>query len=43
MSEADGAITEYSKTADATWAKTENAENVVSGTDYMLNFTYDKT
>lgn len=42
MSEADGAITEYSKTADATWAKTENAENVVSGTDYMLNFTYDK-
>lgn len=42
MSEADGAITEYSKAADATWAKTENAENVVSGTDYMLNFTYDK-
>lgn len=42
MSEADGAITEYSKTADATWAKTENAENVVSGTDYMMNFTYDK-
>ena len=42
MSEADGAITEYSKTADATWAKTKNAENVVSGTDYMLNFTYDK-
>lgn len=42
VSEADGAITEYSKTADATWAKAENAENVVSGTDYMLNFTYDK-
>lgn len=42
MSEADGAITEYSKVADAVWSKAENAENVVSGTDYMLNFTYDK-
>ena len=42
MSEADGAITEYSKAADAAWSKAENAENVVSGTDYMLNFTYDK-
>ena len=41
-SEADGAITEYSKAADAAWIKAENAENVVSGTDYMMNFTYDK-
>ena len=42
MSEADGAITEYSKAADAVWSKIENAENAVSGTDYMMNFTYDK-
>lgn len=42
MSEADGAITEYSKAVDAAWIKAENAENIVSGTDYMLNFTYDK-
>ena len=42
MSEADGAIVEYSKAADATWSKIGNAENTVSGTDYMMNFTYDK-
>ena len=42
MSEADGAIVEYSKAADATWSKIRNAENTVSGTDYMMNFTYDK-
>lgn len=42
MSEADGAITEYSKAADAVWSKIENAENAVSGTDYMMNLTYDK-
>lgn len=42
VSEADGAITEYSKSADAVWSKIENAENAVSGTDYMMNFTYDK-
>lgn len=42
MSEADGAIVEYSKAADATWSKRGNAENTVSGTDYMMNFTYDK-
>lgn len=41
-SEADGAITEYSKAADAAWAKAENADNIVSGTDYMMNFTYNK-
>ena len=42
MSESDGAIVEYSKAADATWSKIGNAENTVSGTDYMMNFTYDK-
>lgn len=42
MSEADGAIVEYSKAADATWSKIGNAENTVSGTDYIMNFTYDK-
>ena len=42
MSEADGAIVEYSKAADAAWSKIGNAENTVSGTDYMMNFTYDK-
>lgn len=42
MSESDGAIVEYSKAADAVWSKIGNAENTVSGTDYMMNFTYDK-
>ena len=43
MSEADGVVTEYAKaTADAAWVKTDNVENAVSGSDYMMNFTYDK-
>lgn len=43
LSEANGAITGYVKTsADTIWVKKDNVENVVSGPDYMKNFTYGK-
>ena len=41
MSETDGTVTKYVKTGDSVWAKTENVENAVSGTEYMNAFTFD--
>ena len=41
MSETDGTVTKYVKTGDSVWAKTENVENAVSGTEYMKAFTFD--